>query len=58
MVCENPYEFGDGLNWAQKQSVNNGRLQTAAGVRGSANQMGYFNETGEQIDALPRIQTA
>lgn len=49
MVCENPYEFGDGLNL---QAKNAGRIQTATGSRGA-----YFDKTEGNFSAgaLPRI---
>lgn len=39
MVCENPYEFGDGLNLAAKAQQ---RVMTAGGQRGVGNRMDYF----------------
>lgn len=37
MVCENPYEFGDGINITMKQA---NRIQTATG---NGTRLNYFN---------------
>ena len=49
MVCENPYNFGDGLPKT--------RLMTATGARGAAGRFDYLSNAEGQVGstALPRI---
>ena len=55
MVCENPYEFGNGLQVNRKRDFQN-RVMTAHGPRpGDAGRLDMFSQGGAGTTSLPRI---
>jgi hypothetical protein len=52
MVCENPYEFGDGLA-LQKKREKLDRVQTAHGGRNDNNN--FFSQGNPHANSLPSI---